>query len=114
MACRNVKYIDMIRFEGPLFFANASYLEDKITDRMLSKKTLKHIVIVANGMNDIDASGEEVLSLVVATVRSAGHGHLLQRRQRDGHGSSGENPSDRKDRPGPYLLDHGKGHLRRS
>ncbi len=66
------QHIDMIRFEGPLFFANASYLEDQITDRMLKKKSLKHIVIVANGMNDIDASGEEVLSLVVSTVRSAG------------------------------------------
>ncbi len=66
------QYIDLIRFEGPLFFANASYLEDKITDRMMNKKSLKHIVIVANGMNDIDASGEEVLSLVVSTVRSAG------------------------------------------
>ncbi len=69
---RECQYIDMIRFEGPLFFANASYLEDQITERILSKKSLKHIVIVANGMNDIDASGEEVLSLVVSTVRSAG------------------------------------------
>ncbi len=69
---RECQYIDMIRFEGPLFFANASYLEDQITARMENKKDLKHIVIVANGMNDIDASGEEVLSLVVANVRSAG------------------------------------------
>ncbi len=69
---RECQYIDMIRFEGPLFFANDSYLEDQITDRILNKKSLKHIVIVANGMNDIDASGEEVLSLVVSTVRSAG------------------------------------------
>ena len=69
---KECQYIDMIRFEGPLFFANASYLEDQITERIQNKKSLKHIVIVANGMNDIDASGEEVLSLVVSTVRSAG------------------------------------------
>ena len=69
---RQCQYIDMIRFDGPLFFANASYLEDQISARMENKKDLKHIVIVANGMNDIDASGEEVLSLVVANVRSAG------------------------------------------
>lgn len=69
---RECQHIDMIRFDGPLFFANASYLEDQITERMMKKKSLKHIVIVANGMNDIDASGEEVLSLVVSTVRSAG------------------------------------------
>jgi len=69
---RECQYVDMIRFDGPLFFANASYLEDQITARIENKKDLKHIVIVANGMNDIDASGEEVLSLVVANVRSAG------------------------------------------
>lgn len=69
---RECQYIDMIRFDGPLFFANASYLDDQISARMETKKGLKHIVIVANGMNDIDASGEEVLSLVVANVRSAG------------------------------------------
>ena len=32
------KYIDMVRFDGPLFFANASYLEDKISERMLNRK----------------------------------------------------------------------------
>lgn len=69
---KECQHIDMIRFEGPLFFANASFLEDQITERIQNKKSLKHIVIVANGMNDIDASGEEVLSLVVSTVRSAG------------------------------------------
>ncbi len=69
---KECRYIDMIRFDGPLFFANASYLEDQITAHMENKKDLKHIIIVANGMNDIDASGEEVLSLVVSNVRSAG------------------------------------------
>jgi MFS superfamily sulfate permease-like transporter len=66
------EYIDLVRFEGPLFFANASYLEDKIKERMLSRKNLKHIVIVANAINDIDASGEEVLSLLIENVRAAG------------------------------------------
>jgi sulfate permease, SulP family len=74
---KECRYIDMIRFEGPLFFANASYLEDQISAHMENKKELKHIVIVANGMNDIDASGEEVLSLVVSNVRSAGIGISL-------------------------------------
>ncbi len=66
------RYIDLIRFDGPLFFANASYLEDKINDRLVKKKDLKHIVIAANGISDMDASGEEALSLVIDRVRSAG------------------------------------------
>ena len=65
-------YISMVRFDGPLFFANANYLEDQIMDLMIRKKDLKHIVIVSNGINDIDASGEEVLSLLIDRVRSAG------------------------------------------
>ena len=71
MAC---EYIDLVRFEGPLFFANASYLEDEISNRVLTKKNLKHIIIAANGINDMDASGEETLSLLVENLRSAGLG----------------------------------------
>ena len=66
------RYMDMIRFYGPLFFANASYLEDQITERIENKKELRHMIIAAGGMNDIDASGEEVLSLVISSVRSSG------------------------------------------
>jgi MFS superfamily sulfate permease-like transporter len=66
------KYIDLIRFEGPLFFANASFLEDKINDRMKARGDLKHIIIASNGINDMDATGEEALSLILENVRSAG------------------------------------------
>jgi MFS superfamily sulfate permease-like transporter len=66
------KYIDVVRFDGPLFFANASYLEDQIRNRRRTKKGLKHIIISAGSINDIDASGEEALSLTVDRVRSAG------------------------------------------
>jgi MFS superfamily sulfate permease-like transporter len=66
------RYIDVVRFDGPLFFANASYLEDQIRNRRRTKKELKHIIISASGINDIDASGEEALSLTIERVRSAG------------------------------------------
>ena len=69
---RECAYIALIRFDAPLFFANASYLEDQVTERMRAMKKLKHIVIVANGINDMDASGEETLSLLVDRIRSAG------------------------------------------
>jgi MFS superfamily sulfate permease-like transporter len=69
---KECEYIALVRFDAPLFFANASYLEDQVTDRLRAKKDLKHIVIVANGINDIDASGEETLSLLVDRIRSAG------------------------------------------
>jgi len=65
------RYIDVVRFDGPLFFANASYLEDQIRMRRRTKKSLKHIIVAAESINDIDASGEEALSLTVDRVRSA-------------------------------------------
>jgi len=66
------RYIDVVRFDGPLFFANANYLEDQIRNRRRSKKDLKHIIISAGSISDIDSSGEEALSLTVDRVRSAG------------------------------------------
>jgi SulP family sulfate permease len=66
------KYLSLVRFDGPLIFANATYLEEKVTERMRKHRDLKHMVIVCNGINDIDASGEEALSLLIDRVRSAG------------------------------------------
>ncbi|MBW2597168.1 MAG: SulP family inorganic anion transporter [Deltaproteobacteria bacterium] len=72
LGLKQCEYMAMVRFDGPLFFANASYLEDQVTEIMLGKKNLKHIIIVSNGINDMDASGEEALALLVDRVRSAG------------------------------------------
>lgn len=69
---KQCKYMAIIRFDGPLFFANSSYLEDQIMERRQKMKDLKHILIVSNGINDMDASGEETLSSIVDRVRAAG------------------------------------------
>ncbi|PIE68626.1 MAG: sodium-independent anion transporter [Deltaproteobacteria bacterium] len=68
------KYIVTIRFDGPLFFANTSYLEDQVTEIRQSMPQIKHIHIAASGINEMDASGEEALSLLVDRVRSTGQG----------------------------------------
>lgn len=65
-------YLAVIRFEAPLFFANSSFLEDNIREITMTKKKLRHVILVANGINEIDASGEETLSLLVDRLRSAG------------------------------------------
>ena len=66
------KHIAMVQFEGPLFFANSSYLEDSIREIIEKRENLKHIIIVSNGINEMDASGEETLSLLVDRIRSRG------------------------------------------
>jgi sulfate permease, SulP family len=71
---RECKHIALIRFDGQLFYANAGYLEEKISETMLSMPELRHLLIVSNGINDMDASGEEMLALIVDRVRSAGYG----------------------------------------
>jgi sulfate permease, SulP family len=66
------KYIAMIRFDGPLFYANASFFEDLVKERINTLPELKHILLVASGINDMDASGEDILALTVDNVRAAG------------------------------------------
>jgi len=70
---RQCKHIAVVRFDGPLFFANASFLENKIAERINRMPQLRHFLIVCNGINDMDASGEETLSLLVDRVRNAGY-----------------------------------------
>ncbi len=66
-------HIAVIRFNNSLFFANVNYLEEVILERIAKKAHLRHILIVGNGMNVLDASGEEMLSQLVGRVREAGY-----------------------------------------
>ena len=63
----------MIRFSRSLFFSNVNYLEEKILQVVSSMPDLRHILIVANAINELDASGEETLSLLVTRLREAGY-----------------------------------------
>ena len=67
-------HIAVVRFDGSLIFANATYLEDKVLEYVAKKPDLKHILIESSGINDIDASGEDAISILVDTMRSSNHG----------------------------------------
>ena len=54
--------ISMIRFDGSLYFANTSYFEDKIQERIALRPELKFIIVVGDGINQVDATGEEMLA----------------------------------------------------
>jgi len=66
------KHIAFIRFDGALFFANASYLEDQFIERLLSMPALRAILLDCRGLHDMDASGEDALSLSIDRARGAG------------------------------------------
>jgi anti-anti-sigma factor len=65
-------HVAVIRFDGTLFFANASYLEDQVLAIQNAKPQLKHMLVVCDGINDMDASGEETLALLIERVRARG------------------------------------------
>ena len=53
--------ISVVRFDGSLYFANTGYFADTILDRVASKPDLKFVIIDAEGINGLDATGEEML-----------------------------------------------------
>ncbi|SLM28510.1 Sulfate transporter [Desulfamplus magnetovallimortis] len=65
-------HIAVVRFDGSLIFTNATYLEDKVLEYITEKPALLHILIESSGINDIDASGEDALSILIDTVRGSG------------------------------------------
>ncbi len=67
------KHVSVIRFNNSLFFANVNYLEDKILEEVATRPHLKHVLIVGNAMNELDASGEVLLSQLVSRLREGGY-----------------------------------------
>lgn len=71
--------ISVIRFDGPLFFANTGYFSDTILDRVARKPDLKFVIIDAEGINEIDATGEEMLHELDKRLQSLGIELLIAR-----------------------------------
>jgi MFS superfamily sulfate permease-like transporter len=68
---RGCRHIAVVRFDGALFFANASYLDEQILKYRNDMPDLRYILLDASGINDIDASGEEELALLVDRLHAA-------------------------------------------
>jgi len=61
-----------LRFDSTLYFANAAFFESQVLDELAKKPTASHLLIVANGINQMDASGEEVVRHIVERLRAGG------------------------------------------
>ncbi len=70
---RQCCHIAVISFDGPLNFASANYLEDEILSRVAEQPDLKLVLVAANGISEVDASGEETLRHVVERLRASGY-----------------------------------------
>lgn len=74
---KGCRHISVVRFDGALFFANASYLDEQVLKFRNDRPDLRYILLDARGVNDMDASGEEALAMLVKRVRSAGLGFAI-------------------------------------
>ena len=61
-----------VRFDGSLYFANVSYFEEAILKAAADHQEAKFILVVADGINQLDASGEEVLHHLVQRLHDNG------------------------------------------
>ena len=64
--------IGILRFDASLYFANASFFEDAVLTLERETPGMKYIVIAANGINHLDASGVESLRNLSAQLRQNG------------------------------------------
>ncbi len=74
---KGCRHISVVRFDGALFFANASYLDEQVAKFRTEQPDLRYILLDARGINDMDASGEEALELLCKRVRSAKLGFAM-------------------------------------
>ncbi len=66
------KVVVAVRFDGRLYFANVSYFEDAILEAVANNPHVSYLLVVADGINEMDASGEEVVHHLVERLRSGG------------------------------------------
>jgi len=61
-----------LRFDASLYFANAPFFEDAVLAAVADRPTAKYLLIVGNGINQMDASGEVVVRGLVERLRANG------------------------------------------
>jgi len=61
-----------IRFDGSLYFANVAYFEDAMLKAVAEHPDVTYVLVVSEGINQIDASGEEVLHHLVESFNENG------------------------------------------
>lgn len=65
-------HIIAMRFDGSLYFANISYFEDTVLEAVANKPDAKYLLVVGDSINQLDASGEEVVHHLVERLRENG------------------------------------------
>ena len=61
-----------VRVDASLYFANAKYLENFLTQAIADRSEIKSVLLVCSAINLIDASALEILESLIADFRSLG------------------------------------------
>jgi len=61
-----------VRYDGSLYFANVSYFEDAILEAVARNPDVQFILVVGDGINQLDASGEDILHHLILRLRDNG------------------------------------------
>ena len=73
----------LVKYSGSLYFANAAFFETQMLEVIAkNKEHLKYIVVDVGALNQIDASGEAVLSELVQSCSDTGIEILFSRTER--------------------------------
>lgn len=64
--------IALLRMDGPLYFANAGFFEQRAQGLVSDRALVDHLVVVASAIGDIDASGTELLIELDDELREGG------------------------------------------
>lgn len=66
------EHIIAIRFDGSLYFANVPYFEETVLHETARSPRAKHLLVVGDGINEIDGSGEEAIREMTERLRESG------------------------------------------
>ena len=66
------EHVVAMRFDGQLYFANVPYFEDTVLETIADHPQAKYLLVVGDGINQLDASGEEVIHHLVERLESNG------------------------------------------
>jgi len=66
------EHIIALRFDGQLYFANVPYFEDALLAAVAAHPGARQLLIVGDGINQLDASGEEMIRNLVERLHATG------------------------------------------
>jgi SulP family sulfate permease len=73
------KHISVLRFDGSLYFANAGYFESRVLENVASKPDLRYVILDLEGVNQVDATGEDAIGTLHERLETAGITVLVAR-----------------------------------